>query len=118
MVLPQRKSVRLIGYDYSSEGLYFITICCEGFRCLLGSVRGDQMIKNELGTFVKECWLKIPAHYPHVKLHEFVVMPNHVHGIIEIGLGYKPDKKRRNRDGDKLRDDLRAKHLLPASHHV
>jgi putative transposase len=85
----QRKSIRLKGYDYAKEGLYFITICCQDRACLFGDVIGNEnippkMILNDAGKIANECWLEIPAHFPNVKLHEFIIMPNHVHGIIEI----------------------------------
>lgn len=82
--LPKRRSVRLVGYDYSGCGFYFITICCKDFKCLFGEIKHDKTILNELGETVKHCWKEIPNHYPQVKLHDFVIMPNHLHGIIEI----------------------------------
>ena len=82
--LPQRKSVRLDGYDYAQEGLYFITICCHKFKCLFGEIYKDEMHLNNAGKMAQQCWQEIPSHYPQVKLHQFVIMPNHLHGIIEI----------------------------------
>ncbi|RYG06922.1 MAG: hypothetical protein EOO07_28355 [Chitinophagaceae bacterium] len=79
-----RQSIRLRGYDYSKEGLYFITICCQGRLCRFGEIVNGQMILNDAGKQAQICWLSIPEHFTNVVLHEFVVMPNHVHGIIEI----------------------------------
>jgi REP element-mobilizing transposase RayT len=79
-----RKSIRLKEYDYSQEGLYFITICCHNKSCLLGEIIDSKMHLNEAGNIVKECWLDIPKHFSNVILHEFIIMPNHIHGIIEL----------------------------------
>jgi len=82
--LHKRKSTRLKGYDYSKEGNYFLTICCQDKECLFGDVVNGKMILNNIGEVVNECWLKIPNHFPKVKLKEYVIMPNHIHGIIEL----------------------------------
>ncbi len=79
-----RQSGRLPGHDYSSKGLYFVTVCVKDRACLFGMINQDAMILNKLSHKVQECWQAIPVHFPHVLLHDFVVMPNHVHGIIEI----------------------------------
>lgn len=79
-----RQSYRLKGYDYGSEGLYFITICTPDRVSLFGQIVDDKMILNKNGDVAYDCWLKIPEHFPHAKLHEFIIMPNHIHGIIEI----------------------------------
>lgn len=79
-----RRSIRLPGYDYSGEGLYFITICTYNRSCLLGEIKKGEMILNDAGWMVEEYWLEITGHYPNAVLYEFVVMPNHIHGIIEI----------------------------------
>ena len=84
MKLDQRHSVRLYGHDYSREGLYFVTICTQNRVCLFGEIFNGELILNEIGNIAKECWLAIPKHYSYIELHEFVIMPNHVHGIIEI----------------------------------
>jgi len=80
----KRKSIRLKGYDYSSEGLYFITICCDQMIPLFGEIENGSMQLNDLGIIAEKCWLEIPEHFPEVYLHEFIIMPNHIHGIIEI----------------------------------
>jgi len=82
--LHKRQSTRLKGYDYSKEGNYFLTICCQDKECLFGDVVNGKMILNNIGEVVNECWLKIPNHFPKVKLKEYVIMPNHIHGIIEL----------------------------------
>ena len=79
-----RRSIRLKGYDYTQAGAYFVTICTKDRACLFGDVADSVMRLNQMGHIVRQCWLAIPEHFPHVLLDEFVVMPNHVHGIIVI----------------------------------
>lgn len=79
-----RKSIRLVGYDYSKAGLYFVTICCYNKECLFGEIVSEKMIFSEAGKIANDCWLEIPKHFNNVILHEHIIMPNHVHGIIEI----------------------------------
>ena len=84
-----RKSIRLKGYDYSQEGLYFITICTHKRKCLFGEIIKNadneaEMILNEYGIMAHDEWLKTTEIRPNVELCEFVVMPNHFHGIIRI----------------------------------
>ncbi|MBK8187926.1 MAG: transposase [Cellvibrio sp.] len=83
--IHHRKSIRLKNYDYSALGFYFITICCHQQLPLLGKIRNGLMHNNDIGNLVVQCWLAIAKQYSHIKLHEYVVMPNHFHGIIEIG---------------------------------
>jgi len=82
--IHHRKSIRLHDYDYSKAGMYFITICTFSRNCLFGEIKNGRMILNENGRYADECWVKIPEHFPDARLHGHVVMPNHVHGIIEI----------------------------------
>jgi putative transposase len=77
-----RKSVRLPGYDYGQAGAYFVTIVTDQRTCLFGQIIEDQMRLSEAGRIVQACWLAIPKHFSHAELGAFVVMPNHVHGII------------------------------------
>ncbi len=79
-----RKSIRLKGYDYSQAGLYFITICVKERECLFGNIVNDEMELNDAGKIADVCWLEIPGHFTNAVLHEHIVMPNHVHGIIEL----------------------------------
>ena len=82
--LYHRHSIRLKGYDYSWPGYYFVTVCTKGRECMFGNVKQNQMYLNAMGTIVEKCWLDIPQHFNRVVLHEYVIMPNHIHGIIEI----------------------------------
>jgi len=79
-----RRSIRLKGYEYTRAGAYFVTICTKDRACLFGDVSDGVTRLNQMGHIVRQCWLAIPDHFPHVLLDEFVVMPNHVHGIIVI----------------------------------
>jgi REP element-mobilizing transposase RayT len=79
-----RRSIRLKGYDYTQPGAYFVTVCTQDRACLFGEVVDDQMRLNEFGEMVRGCWLAIPDHFPHAALDAFVIMPNHVHGIVWI----------------------------------
>ncbi len=107
--IHHRKSIRLKGYDYAQQGLYFITICCQNMVCLFGNIVGAplvgaqnrsaqnrsaqntsaqnieaQMILNDAGKMIETEWLALTTRFTNIILNEFVVMPNHFHGIIEI----------------------------------
>jgi putative transposase len=102
--LPQRRSIRLQGYDYSQGGAYFVTICTHDKVHLFGTVGANHhspglsnidsaghddhdaavMTLNDAGLAVNLCWLAIPDHFPAVELDAFIIMPNHVHGILSI----------------------------------
>ncbi len=64
--------------------MYFVTVCTNNHHFLFGHIAEDRMILNNAGRFVNKCWLEIPEHFPHVALDEFIIMPNHIHGIIII----------------------------------
>lgn len=84
MPCPNRRSIRLQGYDYTQPGAYFITIVTQDRECLFGEVADGEMRLNEAGRVVEQCWLAIPDHFPRAALDAFVVMPNHIHGIVWI----------------------------------
>ena len=79
-----RRSIRLGGYDYSRDGGYFVTVCAENRECLFGSIADGAMSLNTFGDIVASEWLKTPVLQPNVILDEFVVMPDHFHGIVLI----------------------------------
>ncbi len=81
-----RRSIRLRGYDYTQAGAYFVTICTHAHAHLFGRVVGEEMVLNAFGDIVWEEWFKTARVRPYVALYEdeFVVMPNHIHGIIWI----------------------------------
>ncbi len=80
----RRKPNRFRGYDYSQSGWYFITICVQNRECLFGQIENGRMVLKEAGKIVTECWHDLPNHYPNCRLEEFIVMPNHFHGIVVI----------------------------------
>lgn len=82
--IRRRKPQRLAHHDYTSTGAYFITVCTKDRQHLFGSVVSEEVRLNQAGKAVKQVWFGLPAHYPLVELDEFVVMPNHVHGILWI----------------------------------
>ena len=82
--LRARKSIRLQYMDYSQPGAYFVTICAFLKHCLFGRVESGRMDLSPIGEIVRACWVDIPNHFPGVKADTFVVMPNHVHGILAI----------------------------------
>ena len=77
-----RRSIRLKGFNYSRAGAYFVTICTKDRACLLGAVVDGDMRLNEFGEIVREEWLRTEQIRPNVALDTFIVMPNHIHGII------------------------------------
>jgi len=79
-----RRSIRLKGYDYSLPGAYFVTICTQNKRCLFGGVVEGQMRMNDCGRAVHEEWWRTETIRPGIRLDAWVVMPNHVHGIVMI----------------------------------
>jgi len=81
------ETTRLNGYDYSKPGNYFITICTKDRKPLFGDIIDEKIKLSKTGKIVSECWLDLPNHYPNIILDEFIVMPNHIHGIIIIRNG-------------------------------
>lgn len=79
-----RRSIRLRDYDYSQAGLYFVTICCHERKPLFGKVVEGEMVLNIQGEMAITWWQKLPSKFEHCQLHDYVMMPNHMHGIIEI----------------------------------
>lgn len=75
--LHHRKSIRLKGHDYAGGGVYFVTLCAH-------REAGDVFANAAAKRVAEECWQKIPEHFPQAEAGEFVVMPDHVHGIIRI----------------------------------
>lgn len=80
----RNKSLRLKGYDYSKAGLYFITICCQNMIHRFGKIENKTMILNDAGKMISEQWLALEKRFTNIQLHEYIIMPNHFHGIIEI----------------------------------
>ena len=78
----QRRSIRLEGYDYSRPGAYFVTLCTHNRECLFGEIADDTMLLNSYGQIAEEEWLRSAEIRAEVEMDVFVVMPNHVHGIV------------------------------------
>ncbi len=111
--LPQRKSIRLKGYDYSQPGAYFVTIVTQNRENLFGEIVDDKMILNEYGKIVDKFWHSLPEKYQNIELDEFIVMPNHIHGIIIIN--ERVIRELPQRESPKRENDIknRRKMILP-----
>jgi len=96
--LTRTKSRRLKGYDYSHPGAYFITICTEDNKCIFGEVIKGVMLLNELGEIVREEWLKSAVIRKEIEFDEWIIMPNHVHGIVFINDHYFWEKQLKGED--------------------
>jgi putative transposase len=82
--MQNRKLSRLKDYDYSQNGYYFVTICTKNREIFFGKIKNGKMILNEYGEMAEKCWLEIPDHFLNCFIDEFVIMPNHIHGILII----------------------------------
>lgn len=82
--IHHRRSIRLKGYDYSQAGLYFVTICCENREHCFGKIENDEMVLNDAGKMIDTQWLALTTRFQNIALHEYIVMPNHFHGILQI----------------------------------
>jgi putative transposase len=82
--MHDRRSVRLAGYDYRSNGAYFVTVCTRRRACIFGDVIDGAVRLNEMGHIAEACWAAISEHFSLVTLDAAMVMPNHIHGIIVI----------------------------------
>ena len=80
-----RRSIRLKGYDYSQAGAYFVTICIQDRECLLGEIIIGEMKLNAAGKMIHYWWNQLPDKYPNIELDEYIIIPNHLHGIIIVG---------------------------------
>ena len=83
-ILPKRKQIRLKDYDYSSNGWYYLTICAQKHQCLFGEIIDGIVKLNGAGKIINRFWLKIPKRFKNIELDEYIIMPNHLHGIIVI----------------------------------
>jgi len=83
-----RKKLRLEKYDYSSQGYYFVTICTKWRLEYFSEMKNGEVILNDFWKIVHDCWEDIIKHYQGIKLDEYIIMPNHIHGIIIVGNEY------------------------------
>ena len=79
-----RRSIRLRGYDYSQPGAYFVTICTQNRLSVFGRIADGKMILDEPGAIANSEWKKLDQRFPQIELDEYIIMPNHIHGIIII----------------------------------
>lgn len=79
-----RQSIRLRGYDYSQTGAYFITICTHERQSVFGDIVDGNMMLNAAGAMVDMVWQEIPQNYPDIALGEYIIMPNHFHGVVKL----------------------------------
>ncbi|MCD6560194.1 MAG: transposase [Deltaproteobacteria bacterium] len=82
-----RQSIRLSKYDYSQSCAYFVTICAQNKKYFFGNMVNDEMVLNDAGKMIALEWSELPERFPHVKLDEFVIMPNHFYGIVVFSRG-------------------------------
>jgi putative transposase len=79
-----RRSVRLKDYDYSQQGAYFVTICAKSRKCLFGEIIDGEIRLNEIGVTIRDQWVRSTEVRKEIYIDEFVIMPNHLHGIVVI----------------------------------
>ncbi len=85
--IHHRRSIRLDGYDYSREGVYFFTICTQNRECVFGEVMGGRVLLSDAGEMICKWWAEMLRKFPLVESDEFILMPNHLHGIVTIDVG-------------------------------
>lgn len=119
--MHNRRSIRMKRFDYSQSGRYFITICTDNRVSLFGCIQDGAMVLNEGGLTAKTCWLDVPNHYPNVTLDKFIVMPNHVHGILLIENDTKLTVNKSNGIDDvesyidQMQKVNKYRHIIPSS---
>jgi putative transposase len=101
--LYRNETFRAQWWNYNRKGAYHITICTDNRTHFFGEIKNGKMHLSEIGKLVQQFWLEIPQHFPHIKLDEFVVMPDHFHGIL-ISNGCKTNKKRDANSSDHCMD--------------
>jgi REP element-mobilizing transposase RayT len=89
--MEKYKSNRLNNYNYSNNGYYFITIITKNRINYFGKIKKGKIVLNKFGEIVNRCWKEIPKHFNNIILDEFIIMPNHVHGILIINHQISPD---------------------------
>jgi putative transposase len=80
----ERKSIRLMDYDYAGAGYYFVTVCVAGMACVFGDVIAGEMVLNKAGKIVRDEWMRSQEIRDEIRIDDFIIMPNHMHMIIEI----------------------------------
>ena len=116
-----RHSIRLYGFDYTIPGYYYVTICTQKRACTLGIVNNDMVFLSSWGRLAYSNWRAIPKHFQSVELDHFVVMPNHVHGIVIIQDSDNADTERKLDVNDTIshrKHDVGAQHAAPLTGNV
>ncbi|MEA2077453.1 MAG: transposase [Candidatus Marinimicrobia bacterium] len=108
--MKKRRSNRIPEFDYSTSGSYFITICTYKMNCIFGEINNEKMILDDCGKIAEKYWLEIPMHFPRAEMDSFIVMPNHIHGIINI---IDDVGARHVEPGNKQNKHVGARHVEP-----
>jgi putative transposase len=88
--LRGRRSIRLKGWDYSSPGWYFVTLCVQNRESLFGHFTNNIIVLTDSGKMIQSAWLELPGKYPGITRDEFIIMPNHIHAILGLYVGAGP----------------------------
>ena len=111
--IHHRRSIRLKGYDYSQEGLYFVTICVQNRECLFGKIVNGEAELNEIGEIVKNEWEKSAEIRKEINIHTYIIMPNHLHAIVEIVGNVGANGIRPNETGEYHRPNETDEYIRP-----
>jgi REP element-mobilizing transposase RayT len=100
--IHRRRSIRLKAHNYSSAGSYYVTVCAQNRECMFGKIVDTEMKLNDVGWMVQGVWDELPGHYPGVRTDSFVIIPNHIHGIIVLtgSTQRRGESRIRPREGD------------------
>jgi putative transposase len=111
-----RRSIRLKGYDYSQAGAYYVTIVAQNRACLFGDVVNAEIQLNDAGQMVQAEWETLPIRFPNIELDEFIVMPNHFHGILVITDKTVGAVSRARLEDGQPQEIAPTKHIVPTVH--
>ena len=113
----RNETFRAQWWDYNSNGAYFITICTQNRVHYFGEIQDGQMILSEIGKLVHQFWMEIPNHFPHIRFGEFVVMPDHMHGILILDRNSRSDVSPKHRDNSPKHPNKSPKHPNNSMHY-
>lgn len=111
---PKRRSIRILEYDYTQQGAYFITICTHLKKHIFGEITSGSMKLSPLGEIAHYQWLQLPQRFSNIELDAFIIMPNHIHGILIINKPQHP-KTRRGEAGENRHNSSPIIPISPAS---
>ena len=111
----KRRSIRLRDYDYSQAGAYFVTICTQNHKCLFGEIVDGEMLLNNVGQVVQSIWLTLPERYAGVELDQYMIMPNHLHGIVVLA-GKQPKDSYTSKVPDRFEQYMYPKGPIYSTH--